>query len=292
MTEREAPVVLAVSGVRARDLVALTKPRITTMVTATGIAGALAAPVRPSLGATLLAAGSIAMVVGGANVLNMWLERSTDAQMERTRDRPMAAGRVSPSMGLLMGIGISLASIPLMFAANVRVAALGLVALFTYVALYTPMKRVTAWSLPVGAIAGAMPPAMGYAAATGKLDIRAAYLFALLFVWQLPHFMAISIVRADEYRAAGLAVGAKTGGAKVAMVATSVALLATTLVAPRFGLGGRWAMAVAASTGGVMVALSLRAARAGAGRSEARDAFAFTMAHLALVLTALGVDRG
>jgi protoheme IX farnesyltransferase len=203
----------------------------------------------------------------------------------------MAAGRVSPTFGLFVGVSLSLASVPLMFAANAWVALLGLVALFTYVALYTPMKRTTSWSLPVGAIAGAMPPAMGYVAATGQLDGRAGYLFALLFMWQLPHFMAISIVRADEYRAAGLAVGARAGGAKLAMVASSVVLLATTLAAPYFGLGLRWAWAVSLVAGLAMVALAVRAARPGAGRSEARDAFAFTMAHLALVLTTLGVDR-
>lgn len=290
----EAALPSAPSARLARDLVALCKPRITLMVTATGVAGALVARERPALGGWVGATLGTAAIVAGANTLNMWLERESDARMERTRDRPLAAGRISARTGLLFGVALSALSIPLLLAANRLVAALGLVALVTYVAMYTPMKRFTAWSLPVGAIAGAMPPAMGYAAATGTLDARGAFLFAVLFAWQLPHFMAISIVRADEYAAAGLSVGAagaRLSVNKIAMVVTAVLLLATTLAAPLVGLGGRWSQIASAITGLAMVALSLRAARAGAGRSEARDAFAFTMAHLAIVLTALGVDR-
>lgn len=279
---------VAVPVPSVRDFVALTKPRITAMVTATGIAGTLAAPVRPSLGTTALAATGVALVVAGANVLNMWIERESDARMERTRDRPIASGRVSPALGLGIGIALSLVSLPVMLAAEARVALLGVVAWITYVALYTPLKRFSAWSLPVGAIAGAMPPAMGSVAATGRVDLRAAYLFAVLFVWQLPHFMAISIMRADEYRAAGLAVGARTG-TKAVMIATAATLMLLTMAAPWFGFGGRASVLVSASTGLAMLALSIRAARG--ERNEARDAFAFTMAHLAIVLTTLAVDR-
>lgn len=279
---------VAVPVPSVRDFVALTKPRITSMVTATGVAGALAAPVRPSLGTTALAAAGVALIVAGANVLNMWIERESDARMERTRDRPIASGRVSPGLGLAIGIALTVVSLPVMIAADLRVAVLGVLAWITYVALYTPLKRFSAWSLPVGAIAGAMPPAMGSVAATGRVDLRAAYLFSVLFVWQLPHFMAISIMRADEYRAAGLAVGARNG-TKAVMIASSAALLLLTMAAPRFGFGGRPAMVVSALTGMAMFALSIRAARG--TRSEARDAFAFTMAHLALVLTTFAVDR-
>lgn len=284
---------LVVSGSRARvaDLVALTKPRITAMVTATGVAGVLAAPTRPSMPQTLVVAAGIGLVVASANVVNMWLERESDALMERTRARPLAAGRVSPGVGLGLGLALLAAAIPTMLASSLRVAGLGLVAWFAYVALYTPLKRWTAWSLPVGAVAGAMPPAMGSVAATGALDARAGYLFAVLFAWQLPHFLAISIMRADEYRGAGLAVGARLG-TRVVLVSSATALWIVTLASPAFGLGAWGAGAVAAVSGGAMLLLSLRAARPGAGRAEARDVFAFTMAHLALVLTAFGVDRG
>lgn len=266
----------------ARDLVALCKPRITTMVVATGVAGALAAPARVS-GRALPALLGTAMIVAGANALNMWIERDTDARMERTRDRPLAAGRLSPTVGLLFGLAISVLSIPLLLWANVRVAAMGVLAWLAYVVVYTPMKRFTRWALPVGAIAGAMPPAMGWAAATGHLEGGGLYLFALLFFWQLPHFMAIAMVRRDEYAAAGLAVGGER--TRVLLVAFALAFVALTIATP---LGGALARGTAVVTGAAFLILCVRAARA-MTRDAARDAFAFTMAHLALLLVAVGI---
>jgi len=264
----------------ARDLLALCKPRITLMVTATGVAGALAAH-RELRASSVFALLGTALVVAGANAMNMWIERDTDAQMERTRARPLAAGRVSPTVGLLFGLALSLMSVPLLFLGNARVAWMGIAAWVCYVALYTPMKRFTSWALPVGAIAGAMPPAMGWAAATGVIDRYALYLFAVLFFWQLPHFVAIAIARGEEYANAGLAVGAKLARAKTSLVVGAVVFAIVTLLSP---LGGRVASAI---TGVAFIALAVRAARG--GRSEARDAFAFTMAHLAIVLVANGV---
>jgi len=268
----------------ARDLIALCKPRITLMVTATGVAGALAAKEQLRFAGLAALLGTM-MIVAGANTLNMWIERESDARMERTRDRPLAAGRISPTVGLLFGLAISVLAVPLLFLSNARVAAMGLVAWFVYVALYTPMKRFTQWALPVGAIAGAMPPAMGWAAATGSLDARGAYLFALLFLWQLPHFMAIALVRSDEYAAAGLAVG-NPRRAKVLLVASAIAFVVLTVLTP---IGGSLGRLVAAVTGAIFVALCVRTATSRASRNEARDAFAFTMAHLAIVLVAIGV---
>lgn len=269
----------------ARDIVALCKPRITLMVTATGVAGALAAkqPLRPS--AWFAVVGTV-LIVAGANAMNMWIERESDAQMERTRDRPLAAGRISPNVGLLFALTVSAIALPLLWLTNSLVAILGAVAWVFYVALYTPMKRFTMWALPVGAVAGAMPPAMGWAAATGALDIRGWYLFALLFFWQLPHFVAIAMVRGAEYSNAGLAVGSRLSRARKSLMISAVAFVAVTLLSP---LGGNVTRIAAGVTGVAFLVLCARAAAPSSGRSAARDAFAFTMAHLAIVLVAIGI---
>lgn len=266
----------------ARDLLALCKPRITSMVVATGIAGALAAPDKPTMAALPGLLGT-ALIVAGANALNMWIERESDGRMERTRERPLAAGRISPSVGLGFGLALSLLAVPLLSLSNFKVALLGVGAWFVYVAIYTPLKRFSAWALPVGAVAGAMPPLMGWTAATGGLDAGGLYLFAVLFFWQLPHFMAIALFRADEYAAAGLVVARST---KTMLIVSGLAFVVVTLLAP---LGGRIATAIAALMGGAFLFLCARAARSGASRNQARDVFAFTMAHLAVVLVAMGL---
>lgn len=277
----------------ARDLAALAKPRITLMVVATGVLGALAAPARPPLARALCALVGTALLVAGANALNMWLERDTDARMPRTRDRPVAAGRISPGLALGLGLGATLASLVLLAAASFRVAWLGAVAWGAYVALYTPMKRWTRWSLPVGAIAGAMPPAMGWATASDA-PLGALYLFLLLFTWQLPHFLAISLFRGAEYAGAGLAVGLPPWSARRAraggeLLAYAVGFVGVTLTAPLWGLGGPVSVGVAALSGGGLLALAERVARAPRPEPAARALFAYSMGHLAIVLGALGV---
>ncbi len=289
-----AAVVGRVDRARLADLVALTKPRITLMVTATGVAGALAARRPLSLAESLGALAGTAFVVGGANALNMWFEADTDARMERTRDRPLAAGRLPRSVGLLVGLVLAIASMPLLAIAGVDVALLGLAALVVYAAIYTPLKRVTRWALPVGALAGAAPPLMGWVTATHRppissagLDAPGLYLFAVLFAWQLPHFVAIAIFRGDEYANAGLVVGRSDPRGRT-LLASAVAFVLTLVAAPLFGFPGRAHLAVCAVTGAALLALSARVAYGRAPREAARDAFAYSMAHLAVVLVSLG----
>lgn len=282
------------AGSVARDLLALTKPRITLMVTATGVMGLLATPERaPGWRLTAALVGT-ALVVAGANVLNMWIERDSDALMERTRDRPLASGRIAPGVGLAFGLALSALAMPILAAAGLSVAILGAVALVTYLGIYTPMKRRSRWSLPAGAIAGAMPPVMGWATASCSV-YGGVYLFVVLFAWQLPHFVAIALFRGEEYARAGLAVGAVGSSpverAKRELVVLSVAFAAITLAAPLFGFGGVWVFVTAAVTGAGLVALAIRAARARAQRSAWRDVFAYTMGHLAIVLAAFALGR-
>src|SRR5580692_10692883 len=197
-------------GRAVRDLARLTKPRITLIVIATCAAGMAIAPVRiPALVALLALAGTT-LIVASANVLNMWWERDTDGLMARTRNRPLPAGRLPPDVALVYGLALGASSIPMLMAVNALTAALGVLALATYVLAYTPLKRHTSLALLVGAIPGAMPPLMGWTSATGSLVAASAprmgglLLFLLLFVWQLPHFIAIALFRAEDYARAGL----------------------------------------------------------------------------------------
>src|SRR6188768_916685 len=216
-------------------LVELTKPSITTLVMVTMVSGALAASVPIRAAHLALAMFGTACVVGAANAFNMWLERDSDALMTRTRRRPLPTGRLSPE--LVLGFGSLLAVVGLtLLATSVSSlsALLGWIALSSYVLAYTPLKRITTWSLHVGAIPGAIPPLMGFAAVNGQLSAQAFALFGILLVWQLPHFLAIASFRAPEYARAGLKVLPNVRGAAAterAIIFYSV-LLGVVAVAP------------------------------------------------------------
>ena len=169
------------------DLVALGKPRLSGMVVSTTAAGIWLAPEQPSASRAAAVLICTGMVVGAANVLNNYMERDVDALMRRTWGRPLPSGRVEPATALLLGIGLPIFAIPVLaLAANQLTALLALVALVSYAFVYTPMKRWSTAALFVGAVPGAIPPLMGWTAATGTIDARGLALFALLFVWQLP----------------------------------------------------------------------------------------------------------
>ena len=142
----------------------------------------------------------------------MFLERDQDRLMERTRARPLPEGRLSPEAALVFGTALACAALPLLFlAGNALTGILAGVAFFSYVAIYTPMKRQSPAALFVGAIPGAIPPLMGWTAATGRLDAPGLVLFAILFLWQIPHFLAIAIFRAEDYAARRLPGAAAAG---------------------------------------------------------------------------------
>jgi protoheme IX farnesyltransferase len=217
-----------------RDLLSLTKPGVTVQCAVT-TAGAMALagwPDAPTAAAGLL--GST-LVVGSANALNCYLERDSDALMTRTRNRPLAARRLSPRAGLAFGLGIGALSIPLLaLAGGALCALLGALALVTYVGVYTPMKRRSALALPIGAVPGAVPPLLGWTAATGSLDPGGLALFAVLFLWQHPHFVAIALRRHAEYANAGLhtVVGALGAPRAARLGIASVWLLVPVSLAP------------------------------------------------------------
>lgn len=239
-----APLSVAAVRTRLADYAELTKPKIATMALVTVAVGYLlgAAPVIHwgHLGHVLL--GSWLVAAGGA-ALNHWLERRTDRRMGRTANRPLPTGRVTAAEALVfgvllyaVGVGYLAVSLPTP-AAAVAAAATG----FLYVAVYTPLKRVTAWNTVIGAVPGALPPVIGWAAARGSVDAEGFALFAILFVWQLPHFYAIAWLHKDDYARGGLRMlpvvdhrdGRWTGRATVATC--GLLIVATLAPAPFLG---------------------------------------------------------
>jgi protoheme IX farnesyltransferase len=280
-----------------RDLVALTKPRITALVLATEAAGATLAPGHAGARAQSLSLAGTALIVGSANALNMWWERDVDARMMRTRSRPLPAGRLSPDVALAFGLTLAVVSVPMLFMVNVATGLLGLSALLSYVAVYTPLKRHTHLALLVGAVPGAIPPLLGWATVTGTIGLGGLLLFGVLFLWQIPHFAAIAIFRAEDYGRAGLQVVSVQHGERAAretVALYAVLLVVTTMLFVPFGLAGRYYLGAATALGAAFVALSLRGLRAG-GRFDvnrwAKQVFAFSVVYLPALLIALLVAR-
>jgi protoheme IX farnesyltransferase len=271
----------------ARDLIELTKPRVTALVLLTTGGGMALAPGEASPALVLATLAGTGLAVGSAGVLNCWLERDTDRLMERTRRRPLADGRVSHRLGLVWGLALGALSIPVLWlGATPEAAALALLALVSYVAVYTPMKRRSPDALLVGALPGALPPLIGGAAVTGALDAGPAALAGILFFWQLPHFLAIAMRRRDEYAAAGLKVVPVVLGeraARVRAVVYAVALLAVSLCAA----SGLAYLAVAAASGAAFVAVAARGLLADAGERWPLRLFRSSLLHLVILTVAL-----
>jgi heme o synthase len=276
-------------------LLELTKPSITTLVMVTMVSGALAAS-RPIDGAELgLSMFATACVVGAANAFNMWMERDSDAFMSRTRRRPLPTGRLSPEVVLGFGSLLAVVGLALLATCVSSLAALlGWVAMSSYVLAYTPLKRVTPWSLHVGAVPGAIPPLIGWASVTGSLSREAFALFAILFVWQLPHFLAIATFRAPEYERAGLKVMPNVSGP----VATERAIIGYSALLGLVALAP-WALGMAGTGYGVVALGSslafLGVALQGRGRLEpsrwARRLFIASMPYLVVVFAAFVASR-
>jgi protoheme IX farnesyltransferase len=188
-------------------LLELTKPSLAALVMVTATCGALVAHGSLPLARLLVVLVATSLVVGAANALNMYAERDSDALMRRTHTRPLPSGRLSAEAAL--GFGVLTASLGLNvlgLVAGGLACALTLLAFVSYVFVYTPLKRVTHHALIVGALPGALPPLIGYAAVDGTLGLPAWFLFAFLFVWQMPHFLAIALFLQEDYRRGGMKV--------------------------------------------------------------------------------------
>lgn len=276
------------------DLVSLTKPRVTALVLATAGVGLWLAPQRVSLWTALSMLVATTAIVGSANALNCWLERDIDRFMSRTKRRPLPAGRLDPQLALAFGLMLGVLSVPvLVFLVNPLTGLLGALALVSYVWVYTPLKQRSPKALLVGAVPGALPPLMGWTAATGSLDAPGIALFAVLFFWQLPHFIAISMYRQREYSNAGLKVLPAVRGERVAKlhaILYAAALMPATLWLVSLDVAGSVYLVSATVLGAVFLGATLLGLRRAAGNRWARRVFVVSLFYLPLLLAALVVD--
>lgn len=274
----------------AKDLLLLAKPRLSGLVVLTSAGGVALAPGRLGTARAVLTVLATAAVVGAANALNNYIERDIDGRMRRTRDRPLPAGRVDPFVALALGLMVPAFALPVLaIVANPLTAFLAFVALVSYVAIYTPMKQRSALALFVGAVPGAIPPLMGWTAVTGRPDAGGLALFALLFFWQLPHFLAISIYLAEDYARGGLKMFALVHGERATrawIAGTAAAVVPASLVLVPLGLAGPAYGAIAAVAGVALAAYGFSGLGKEGGR-WARNLFLATLLHLTVLFVAL-----
>lgn len=279
---------------RRADYTALTKPRITLMVVITAAAGFALAPGVWSWLTLLGTLFGTALSCMGASVLNQVIERETDGMMERTMSRPLPAGRIGASEAIWFGTALGLLGVALLALTTTWLAAaLSAFTIVSYVLVYTPMKRYSPMALLVGAVPGAMPPMIGYAAVTGDLGAAAWLAFAIMFAWQVPHFLAIAWLYRDDYARAGfpmLPVLDPTGQRTFRQVLIGCLLLVPLGGLPTMlGISGVAYFFTALICGlGFLafgVALVLRP-----GRTQARRLFLVSLIYLPVVLTVMLVD--
>jgi protoheme IX farnesyltransferase len=225
-----------------RDIVSLTKPRLSGLVIFTAGGGLVLAPghIAPWRAVGTLLATSL--VVGSANAFNCYIERDLDQHMERTRTRPLPAGRLEPKIALWVGFVLGLLALPaLAFFSNMLTAGLGLLGLLSYVFAYTPLKQRSSLALWVGAVPGAIPPLMGWTAVRGRVELAGLVLAAVLFCWQIPHFIAVAIARREDYARAGhkiLPLVATDRVTKLHALAWTLLLVVATLALKPLGVVG------------------------------------------------------
>lgn len=284
----------AVSAGSLRDFVALTKPRITTMVVVTAAGGMWLAPTHHTPFYFILTLLATATVVSAANVFNCWIERESDREMTRTSYRPLPAGRISPTSALAFGFVLAIISVPVLtIGVNPLTGFLGALALILYVCVYTPMKQRSWTALLVGAVPGALPPLMGWTAATGKLEAPGLVLFGIMFLWQVPHFIAISIFRREEYERAGIVVLPSVIGDRAATVHAIIyaaALLPVTLLLAPLGVAGKPYLVAATVLGLVFLGTALLGLRPSAGHKWARKLFYVSLLYVTFLFAALSLD--
>ncbi len=284
------------------DLRELFKVRVTGMVVVTGWAGFYLGSMQSGISSVqrglLDTLFGIGLVSAGASALNQALERKTDALMIRTAQRPLAAGRISLPAGVLAGIAaLFLGAWWLLLHTNLLTVALALLTAFTYVAIYTPLKRVTTLATFIGAFPGAMGPMLGWTAARGRIEWPAVALFAILFVWQFPHFMAIAWLYRDDYARAGirmLPVVQPDGWSTVIEALFYAVLMIPVSLAPwKLGMVGVTYAGLAGALGLFYLGYTIRFARilrspgSDESRSLARDLLKVSVIYLPLLMTTL-----
>jgi len=290
----------------AADFVALLKPRVMSLVVFTGLVGLMLAPnsaLHPFEAAVAILC--IAVGAGAAGAINMWYDRDIDALMSRTKDRPIPAGAVDADEALAFGIVLSIASVVTMaLVANLAAGALLAFSILFYVLIYTMwLKRSTAQNIVIGGAAGAFPPVIGWAAATGEVSLAAIVLFLIVFMWTPPHFWALALFRAGDYAKAGVPMLPVTAGKRETrrqILIYSVAMSALGVVPYFLGVVGPVYAAMAALLGFVFVAGAWAVWRDGAhedadkpdfAETAAKRLFGYSIVYLFLLFGLMLLDR-
>jgi heme o synthase len=279
------------------DYIALMKPRVMSLVVFTALVGLIVAPghVHPVIGFTAILC--IAVGAGAAAALNMWYDADVDAMMTRTARRPIPAGRIQPGEALAFGVTLATGAV-VVLGLLVNWVAAGLLAftIFFYTVVYTIwLKRTTPKNIVIGGAAGAFPPMIGWAAATGGVGVEAIVLFLVIFFWTPPHFWALSLYRADDYARAGIPMLPVVAGAEETrrqILVYTLLLLPVGLSPWLLGHAGALYGAVAIAAGALMVALAwrVRSERDAAGEQAAKHLFAFSILYLLLLFAARLVE--
>ena len=279
------------------DYIELMKPRVMSLVVFTALVGLLIAPghVHPMVGFTALLC--IAVGAGAAGSLNMWYDADIDARMTRTAARPIPAGRVAPGEALAFGLTLAVGSVVVLgLLINIIAAALLAVTIAFYVVVYTMwLKRRTPQNIVIGGAAGALPPVIGWVAATGSIAVEPVLLFAIIFFWTPPHFWALSLYRTEDYVRAGIPMLPVVAGARETrrQILLYTLLLAPLGVAPwLLGYAGLSYGIVALATGAIMIALALRVrVEEDRAHTASKQLFGFSILYLFLLFAMLLVDH-
>jgi protoheme IX farnesyltransferase len=282
---------------RLADFVALAKPRVMLLAVFTAVVGLTIAPGNLDPLHVSIAVLAIAAGAGAAGILNMWYDADIDAVMTRTAERPIPRGAISRAEALASGLVLACCAVAaLALALNIQAAALLAFTIFFYVAVYTMwLKRSTPQNIVIGGAAGALPPVIGWAAATGEIGLEPLILFLIIFLWTPPHFWALSLNRADEYaraRVPMLPVVAGRAATTRQILIYSIALLPASALPWALGYAGMVYGATALICGTIFAALALQLARRPeTGRRAAHRLFVFSISYLFLLFAALLVDH-
>lgn len=278
-----------------QDLLSLTKPRLSSLVLFTAGGGLALAPVEVPATQALAGILGTTLVVGGANTLNCYLERDSDGNMARTATRPLPRRRLDPRVALVFGVLLSVVSVGLLTLATPPLAGLlAALALVLYVLVYTPLKRISSLSVLVGAIPGALPPVIGWVAATGRIDPPALVLFGVLFLWQVPHSLAIGIYREAEYTRAGLVVHTAEHGIAATrrqMLVYTMGLFPVPLLLVRLDVAGLPTAVAGSALGAILLYSAFEGWRQQGGARWARRFFFLTLLYMTGLFAALVVDH-
>jgi protoheme IX farnesyltransferase len=281
------------SMTRGRDFIELMKPRVMSLATFTALVGLLIAPVHLDLIHQLIAILAIAAGAGAAGALNMWCDADIDALMARTARRPLPRGKISRREALVFGLSLACCAVALLAAAlNIVAAALLAITIFFYIIVYTVwLKRRTPQNIVIGGAAGALPPVIGWVAATGNIGLEPLVLFLIIFLWTPPHFWALCINRAEEYGRAGVPMLPVVAGRTVTtqqILIYTILLVSASILPWALGFSGAIYGVAALACGSIFVRLAWRLRKSAQNdRQAAQRLFAFSIFYLFILFAAL-----